>query len=91
MTSITTVEANAVSAAADLRGVDKIVDVGGGPGFLLACLLRANPAMRGVAYEMQHAIAGAEKLLAEQGSQIAAKRSAATFFSRYQPAQMLTS
>jgi C-methyltransferase len=67
MTSISTLEAIAVSAAADLRGVDKIVDVGGGHGFLLVSLLRANPAIREVVYEMQHAIVGAKKLLAEQG------------------------
>lgn len=67
MTSISLIETSAIVAAYDFQDVPKLVDVAGGHGFLLASILKANPAMHGILFEMPHALEGAQKLLAEQG------------------------
>jgi hypothetical protein len=53
--------------AYDFSGFEKIVDVGGGHGFLLAGILQANPELRGVLYEMPSVIGGAPALLEGAG------------------------
>jgi hypothetical protein len=67
MTSISLIETAAVVRSYDFAGIDKLVDVAGGHGFLLASILKARPAMQGVLFEMPHALEGAKKLLQEQG------------------------
>lgn len=67
MTSISTVEAEAVAGAFDFSGVSVLADVGGGRGYLLATILRANPSLRGVLFDLPHVVAGAPPLLREQG------------------------
>lgn len=51
----------------DFSSTSKIVDVGGGYGELLAALLRANPEMRGVLFDLPHSIDGARRHLAAAG------------------------
>jgi hypothetical protein len=63
-------DANRVPAAlsaCDLSGLDKVVDVGGGSGGLLAELLTAHPATSGVLLELPEAVRQAEKRFAEAG------------------------
>ncbi|MGH7770163.1 MAG: methyltransferase [Candidatus Binatia bacterium] len=67
MTSISLIETSAVVDAYDFSAIGKLVDVGGGHGTLLAAILKANHEMRGVLFEMPHALEGAQKLLTEQG------------------------
>ncbi|HEY3302780.1 MAG TPA: methyltransferase [Candidatus Binatia bacterium] len=67
MTSLSVIETAAIVAAYDFRGIGKLVDVAGGHGLLLASILKANPEMRGILFEMPHVLEGAQKLLAEQG------------------------
>lgn len=67
MTSISQLEAFQVADAYDFSSIETLVDVGGGHGFLLATILEANPRMRGVLFEMAHALEGARKLLSEHG------------------------
>jgi SAM-dependent methyltransferase len=67
MTSISTVESEAVAASFDFSGVGTLADVGGGRGYLLATILRANPALKGVLFDLPHVVAGAPPLLREQG------------------------
>jgi hypothetical protein len=55
----------ALVGAIDLAGVDRLVDVGGGRGTLLAALLRANPGLRGALYDRPEVAATAEALAAE--------------------------
>ena len=55
-----------VANAYDFSEIQTLVDVGGGQGALLAALLDANPAMRGIIYDMEHAAEGAHQLLAER-------------------------
>jgi hypothetical protein len=59
--------AAAVVEAYDFTQADKVVDVGGGHGILLATILRANPALRGALFDLPHVAAGAEPLLRAAG------------------------
>jgi tRNA A22 N-methylase len=47
--------------------IRKLIDVGGDHGLLLATILRANPHMRGVLYELPPVAEGARRQLAELG------------------------
>ena len=52
-------EKPAVAAAYDFSGIQRLVDVGGGTGNLLATILLANPELRGVLYDLAHVVAEA--------------------------------
>lgn len=52
MTSITMQENKAILDAYDFSGIQKIVDIGGGHGKLLASTLRAYPSMEGILFEL---------------------------------------
>ena len=67
MTSLSRAEVHAVVSAYDFRGIQTLVDVGGGHGLLLAEVLKANPALRGILFELPHAIDGARALLQKAG------------------------
>ncbi len=67
MTSLSMVEAEAVAAAFDFSGISTLADVGGGRGYLLATILRANPSLEAILFDLPHVIAGAPPLLREQG------------------------
>ena len=56
-------EAVDVVSAYDFSGLQKLVDVGGGRGVLLAAILRANPALRGVLTDREGAIPAAREYL----------------------------
>jgi hypothetical protein len=56
MVELTRLDAATVVRACDFSGVKRIVDVGGGYGALLAAILQANPAARGVLFDRPHAI-----------------------------------
>lgn len=67
MTGWTTQVTDAVVAAYEFVGMNTVVDVGGGHGLLLATILRAHPAMRGVLFDLPQVIAGARPLLEAAG------------------------
>jgi hypothetical protein len=67
MTSLTGVAADAVTQAYDFSGVAKIADVGGGHGLFLSKLLKANPHMGGILFDLPHVAEGARKLLSDAG------------------------
>jgi hypothetical protein len=60
-------EPAAVAAAYDFSGVHTLVDVGGGTGNLLTTVLLANPALRGVLYDLPHVANEARALIAKKG------------------------
>jgi SAM-dependent methyltransferase len=51
----------------DVSAVRTVADVGGAHGVLLAAVLRANPAARGILFDLPHVIATAEEALAAEG------------------------
>lgn len=59
MTSLTHKTASAVVAAYDFAGVQTLVDVGGGHGIMVAAVLKAHPAMRGILFDLPSVVAGA--------------------------------
>ena len=67
MGAFTAMVAIAVAAAYDFSPFRTIVDVGGGEGALLAGILRANPALRGIVFDMPRVAEGAKKQIAAAG------------------------
>jgi hypothetical protein len=67
MTSFSRMVAKAVVAAYDFSSVGKLADIAGGHGSLLAAILRANPQMRGLLFDVPQVIAGAPGLLEAEG------------------------
>lgn len=65
MTSISELTVAPVVAGYDFSAYPTIVDVGGGHGPLLAAILAAAPASRGVLYDLPRVVAGAPRLLRE--------------------------
>ena len=67
MTGNTAQSGDALARAYDFAGIGRLVDVGGGHGLLLATILRAYPALRGVLFDAPEVVAGAAPALAEAG------------------------
>jgi hypothetical protein len=59
--------ARAVAGACNFSGFGTVMDVGGGYGALLIEILRANPALRGVVYDLEPIGRGARHYLEEAG------------------------
>ena len=59
----TAMTADEVAAAYDFSAARTIVDVGGGEGVLIATLLRRNPSLHGILFELEHVIASARTKL----------------------------
>lgn len=57
-------EAAALRSAFDFTGVGSVVDVGGGRGTLLACVLEGAPHLRGVLFDLPHVVERAAPALA---------------------------
>ena len=53
--------------AYDFSGIETLVDVAGGHGHVLSSVLRQYPSMRGVLFDLEHVIAGAQPLLEASG------------------------
>jgi ubiquinone/menaquinone biosynthesis C-methylase UbiE len=60
-------ESNAVQSAYDFSGIKTIVDIGGGNGSQIVALLKANPAMRGILFDLPHVIDRAKSNIAAAG------------------------
>ena len=51
----------------DFSGFTKVVDVAGGVGTVMSCILKANPHLQGILFDMPQTVADAAKFLEEQG------------------------
>jgi SAM-dependent methyltransferase len=68
MTSFSSVVNAAIVASYDFSSINKIVDVGGGNGSLITAILRANPSIQGVLFDLlPHVIAKAEQRIEREG------------------------
>ena len=67
MTSHSASDSAAVVNAYDFTGINKLVDVGGGHGALLAAILANNPHIHGVLFDAPHVVAGANDALVAHG------------------------
>jgi hypothetical protein len=59
--------AAAFARSYDFKGIERLVDVGGGCGALIGAVLEAHPQMGGMLFDQASAIAGARKWLAAAG------------------------
>jgi predicted O-methyltransferase YrrM len=67
MTSISSMESQAVVASYDFSSIGTLIDVGGGRGFLLGSILAANPSTKGILFDQEHVVADAKATLTELG------------------------
>jgi len=67
MATQTAASVDAMLAAYDFSGIRELADIGGGRGALVAGVLRANPAMRGVLFDLPGVVAAAQPLLDQAG------------------------
>ena len=75
----------AIVAAYDFSGPGLVVDVGGGSGGLLAGLLAANPATRGIVFDLPHSADAAAQTLAAAGVADRGRFEAGDFFAAVPP------
>ena len=80
MTSFSLITAPAVAAAYDFSSVKKIVDVAGGHGLLISSILKSNPHLEGVLFDMPTVIEGAGRLIEEAGVTARCEKVAGDFF-----------
>ena len=80
MVDLTRRIAEQVVRAIALRGDERIVDVGGGSGELLATLLATHPATSGIVFDLPHACAGAIEQIAVAGLSHRGEFVAGSFF-----------
>lgn len=59
--------AGPIVEALALSGVDRVADIGGGHGGLLAAILQAHQGMRGILFDLPETIIGAKKFLKSHG------------------------
>ena len=81
MRSTTLAAHAAILAAYDFGCFGTVVDVGGGTGTLLASILRAHPATRGILFDQQHVVGGADAVLSEAGVADRCEAVGGSFFS----------
>ena len=67
MTGLSSAVVEAVVQSYDFSKIEVLADVGGGHGALLAAILAANPALRGILFDQPHVVAGAGPLLEQAG------------------------
>jgi hypothetical protein len=67
MTALSNAHYAGVVGAYDFRSIRMLVDVGGGHGRLLSMILAAYPNMRGVLFDLPHALEGGQRTVAEAG------------------------
>jgi len=80
MTSVSELTDATVVAGYDFSGYPTIVDVGGGHGPLLAAILAAAPASRGVLYDLAEVVASAPNLLRERNAADRVRIAEGSFF-----------
>ena len=80
MTSGSAPTSEGVAKAYDFSAFDRIAEIGGGHGLLLAAILRAHPATRGVLFDLPHVAEGAPKILEQAGVAARAEVVGGSFF-----------
>lgn len=80
MTSFVENEVSQVTAAYDFGQFEQLVDVGGGHGRLLASILKQNPQLSGVVFDLPHVVNGAAAIFEQEGVSDRAKAEGGDFF-----------
>jgi hypothetical protein len=80
MTNLSLLTAPAIVEAYDFSGINKLVDVAGGHGLLLAAILKANPHLQGVLFDLPFVIENAGELLESEGVAARTEKVSGDFF-----------
>lgn len=64
MTSLTSSHVSSISSMYDFSQFNTIMDIGGGQGMLLSTILKNNPKLQGILFDLPHAIESARRLYA---------------------------
>ena len=80
MTDMSVATAPAVVEAYDFSGFRQLADIAGGHGYLLAQILKANPNLSGVLFDVPPVVEGAAALLGREGVSARVERVAGDFF-----------
>jgi O-methyltransferase domain/Dimerisation domain len=67
MTNLSAMLAPTLVSNYDYNAIETIADVGGGQGFLIASILKANPTLKGILFDLPSITKNAAKLLTGQG------------------------
>jgi 16S rRNA G1207 methylase RsmC len=81
MTSVSGEQIKAILLAYDFSEFSKIVDIGGGVGSLLASVLRKEPSLQGILYELPEVIEASRQFLKAQGLDSRCQVKSGDFFS----------
>jgi tRNA A58 N-methylase Trm61 len=85
MTAVSSVTADAMTAAYDVSSFRKIVDIGGGHGRLLSALLKSAPGAKGVLFDMPSVVEGASPMLEKYGVRDRVEVLGGDFFDKVPP------
>ncbi|HKQ51825.1 MAG TPA: methyltransferase [Pyrinomonadaceae bacterium] len=82
MTDMSVTSAPAIVDAYDFSEIGTVADIAGGHGYLLAQVLKANPNVKGVLFDVQSVIDGAGAMLEREGVGHRVEKVAGDFFAR---------
>ncbi len=85
MAAFAPMTAAAIAASYDFSPFGTLVDIGGGNGSLLIGILKANPNLRGMVFDMPHAAEKARAKIAEAGLQSRCEAVAGDIFKEVPP------
>jgi hypothetical protein len=80
MTNLSLLTAPAIVGAYDFSGINKLVDIAGGHGLLLAAILKANPHLQGLLFDLPFVIENAGELLESEGVAARTEKVSGDFF-----------
>ncbi len=80
MTNISQMAVPAIVEAYDFSGINTLADIAGGHGLLLAGILKANPEIKGMLFDMTSVIEGAPAILEREGVAARVKLEQGNFF-----------
>jgi hypothetical protein len=82
MTAFSSVVVDPIVAAYDFNWINRMADIGGGHGYLLASILKSNPQMRGVVYDLPEVVFGGARSSHFNGCEGRVEFEAGSFFER---------
>jgi 2-polyprenyl-3-methyl-5-hydroxy-6-metoxy-1,4-benzoquinol methylase len=68
MASLTSLHASLISSVYDFSQFNTIIDIGGGQGMFLLTILKNNPNLHGILFDLPHAIESAKKIYAKESA-----------------------
>jgi len=80
MSELSAGSAPAIVAGYNFSGIDTLADIAGGHGYLLSKILKANPKIKGILFDQEHVIAGADEMLRTFGVEGRVEMASGDFF-----------